>query len=233
MTLYRHSFYWFIGLLVILVAGFWESYFSKLPDAGHVTHHAHGIVMLAWVLLLISQSWLIRNRRNATHRLLGKTSFVLAPAVVVTALMVNFHFIAKVEDPVIPEVQSIYWFGYFNAAMFALMYGLAIYHRRQMNLHARYMVGTALVFLVPGLGRAISNYVAPLDIWTPDFYQTTWVPLLIAASLLLLDWRNKRDIRPYAIFCAAWAANLVLWASLPAWGWWTSFSAWSATAFSG
>ena len=232
MALYKNAFYWFIGLLLILIVGFWESYFSKLPNTGHVTHHAHGIVMLAWVLLLISQSWLIRNRRNANHRTLGKISFVLAPAIVMTAVLVNFYFLANAEDPVAPLTQRIYWFGYFSAALFAVMYGLAIRNRRQVNLHARYMVATALVFLVPGLLRAISNYLAPLGIWTPDFFQTTWIPFFIGVWLLFADWRNQRDIRPYATFCSLWVANFALWLLLPTWGWWATFSAWSATAFS-
>ena len=232
MTLYKNAFYWFVGLLVILIVGFWESYFSKLPNAGHITHHAHGIVMLSWVSLLIVQSWLIRNRRNANHRAIGKISFVLAPAVVVTALLVNFFFQASAEDPLAPLIQRIYWFGYFSAALFAIMYGLAIRNRRQVQLHARYMVGTALVFVVPGLFRLILNYVEPLGIWTPDFFQTTWVPFLIGVWLLFSDWRNKQDVRPYATLSGLWIANFFQWWLLPSWGWWSTFSAWSATAIS-
>ncbi|MCZ6876399.1 MAG: hypothetical protein O7G88_23195 [bacterium] len=171
MPIYRNAFYWFIGLLVLLILGFWQSYFSQLPDAGHITHHAHAVVMLTWVLLLIVQSWLIRNRRNARHRLIGKTSFVIAPAVVVTALYVNFFFQANAEDPVAPLTQSIYWLGYCSAGTFTIMYVLAIRHRRQMHLHARYMVGTSLVFVVPGMSRVIENYLAPTGVLTESFVQ--------------------------------------------------------------
>lgn len=229
MPLYRNAFYWFIGLLLILILGFWDSYFSQLPEA-HITHHAHGVVMLSWVLLLIVQSWLIRNRRNRHHRTLGKISFVLAPAVVVTAVWVNFYFPANAEDPLDPFILSVYWFGFFSAALFAVLYGLAIRHRRQMHLHARYMVGTALVFVVPGLFRAIYNFFPMLGIPTPSFTQTTFVPLLIGVWLLIADWRNKSDIRPYATFCVLWAANYTLWMALPTWDWWRSFTVWSATA---
>lgn len=232
MPIYRNAFYWFIGLLVLLILGFWKSYFSQLPDTGHITHHAHGMVMLAWVVLLIVQSWLIRNRRNARHRLIGKISFVIAPAVVVTAIFVNFFFQANAKDPVAPLTQSIYWLGYASAGTFAIMYGLAIRHRREMHLHARYMVATALVFLVPGLFRAIANYLAPTGIWTPSFYQIVWIPLLIGGWLLFSDWRHQRMLAPYATFCALWAVTVVLWVLLPTWGWWTAFSVWSATAIS-
>lgn len=231
MALYKNAFYWFIGLLLILIVGFWDSYFSKFSEA-HITHHAHAVVMLSWVLLLIIQSWLIRNRRNHHHRTLGKISFVLAPAVVVTALWVNFYFPANAEDPLDSFILSVYWFGYFTAALFAIMYGLAIHHRRQMQLHARYMVGTALVFLVPGFARAIRTYFPLFGVGTPSFFQTTWAPLLIAAWLLFSDWRQQRDIRPYAMFCVLWIVNFALWLMVPTWDWWRSFTVWSATAFS-
>jgi hypothetical protein len=66
MPIYRNAFYWFIGLLVILILGFWQSYFSQLPDAGHITHHAHGVVMLTWVLLPTWSWWTAFSAWSAT-----------------------------------------------------------------------------------------------------------------------------------------------------------------------
>lgn len=63
MSLFKNAFYWFILLALILIAGFWNSYFSRLGEVAHVTHHFHAVAMLAWMALLILQSWLIRNRK--------------------------------------------------------------------------------------------------------------------------------------------------------------------------
>ncbi len=107
MSLYKNAFYWLIALLVLLFVGFWQSYFSQVGEA-HLTHHIHAVSMLSWVLLLISQSWLIRNRKNAQHRTLGKLSFLLAPAVVISGVLVVFHSQATTEHPMSPFGQSIF-----------------------------------------------------------------------------------------------------------------------------
>lgn len=70
--LYRNAIYWFTLLLIILVVGFWQSYFSQLGRGSlHITHHVHGIAMLLWVLLLMTQSWFIRTGRRTGHLLIG------------------------------------------------------------------------------------------------------------------------------------------------------------------
>lgn len=55
MNIFRNLVFWFIALLVVLVIGFWKTYFSVLFQNMHITHHFHGIAMLLWVLLLINQ----------------------------------------------------------------------------------------------------------------------------------------------------------------------------------
>jgi hypothetical protein len=229
MPLYRNAFYWFIALLAVLVIGFWPSYFSRLTEPMHVTVHLHAIVMLAWVLLLIAQSWLIRNRKLSNHRALGKVSFVIAPLVVITGIWVNFHFQGRIDDPLAIPAQAIFWFGFFLPLLFGLLYAQAIRHRRNMNLHARYMALTALAFLIPGLGRALGHIPESLGLWTPSFIQLMFFTLGIGLWLLVQDWRRKQPFSPQLVFCVLWAVNIALWVLLPKWSVWNAFSGWAGT----
>jgi hypothetical protein len=97
-----------------------------------------------------------------------------------------------------------------------------------MQFHARYMMCTALVFLVPGLARAVGQYLGPTGIWIPTFYQMLWAPLLIGCWLLFLDWRNKQNFKPYVVFNILWAFTIIMWDVLPNMGFWQAFSTWSA-----
>lgn len=220
MPLFRNAFIWFIGLLIVLVLGFWSSYFSQLGQGTvHWTHHLHGISMLAWLFLLITQSWLMRNRKITQHRALGKISFLVAPAVVVSAVMVNNYFITHVKDPLNVNTLGTFWIGYFSAAIFAFLYVQAIRHRKNMQLHARYMVLTSLVFLNPGLVRACYAYLSPLGVWLPSFYQFFFLPALIGLWLMFLDIRKKRPYQPFLIFSVLWLASQVIWKLAPGWEW--------------
>ena len=229
MTLYRNAFYWMIALLVILLVGFWPSYFSRLTEPMHVTLHLHSIAMLAWVLLLIAQSWLIRNRKLSQHRIMGKLSFLIAPLVVITGIWVNFHFQGRVKEPLATGVQAIFWIGFFLPLVFAFLYVQAIRHRRNMNLHARYMVLTALVFLIPGLGRALSNILEPLGLYVPTFLQLLCFTLGIALWLMIQDWRRQKPWWPQFVFSVLWGLSIVLYVFLPKWSVWNAFAGWAGT----
>lgn len=230
MPLFRSSFYWFIALLIILVIGFWPSYFSRLGSGMAFNHHFHGLTMLAWVLLLITQSWLIRNRKNVRHRAVGKVSFVLGPLVFISGVVVTLWSQATAEDPLNAMTLSFLWFGSFTAVLFGVLFALAITHRRNMQLHARFMVATALVFLVPGLARTSFNLFPLLSIPVPTFYQVTWVPFVIALWLLLRDWRGGKVTWPFALFCLLWAVHLWVWLAAPHWAWFQAFGRWVAEA---
>ena len=68
---------YFIGFtLLIIVIGFWGSYFvpiAEVPTAFHV----HAFTATSWVVLLLIQNWSIRNGRRALHRLGGILSLLL------------------------------------------------------------------------------------------------------------------------------------------------------------
>ncbi len=231
MSLYRNAFYWFCALLGLSVLGFWRSYLSNPGgDSLHITHHVHGIAMLLWVGMLIVQSWLIRTRRNPMHRTLGRVSFGLAPVVFVSAVWVNLHFMEGREGPFAADLISVFWYGFFLPGAFAVLYVMAIVHRRRMQLHARYMAATALVFIHPGLQRASDNYLVPLAGWGPTFFQLALVPLVIGVWLLFLDWRGQKPLEPFAVFSGLWVANVLVWILTPRLQVWQTVAEWAAVA---
>lgn len=99
MSCYRSAVFGFLGLLAILVAGSGKTYFSVLFQGLDKTHHFHGIVMLLWVLLLINQAWLVRSRRFDIHRITGKISYVLAPLVVISGIVVTLFNPGRLAAP--------------------------------------------------------------------------------------------------------------------------------------
>ena len=85
--LYPRAGYYFLLLLLVAFAAFYPSYFSKLGEVD-ARRHFHGSVATAWVTLLVVQGLLMRSRRVALHRRLGKTAYVLAPLFVLSGLLI-------------------------------------------------------------------------------------------------------------------------------------------------
>ena len=90
--------------------------------------------------MLISQAYLIRNGLKQTHRLVGKLSYALVPFIVIATVNL-VHFRMKASAGQLSNVSLYFTALMLNAVVvFAILYGLAIYHRRRPPLHARYMV---------------------------------------------------------------------------------------------
>jgi hypothetical protein len=81
--------------------------------------------MTAWCLLLIAQGSLIRFNRRSLHKLLGTTSFVLVPIIVITTVQfIHFRLQGAGE---LPDVALYVLALIINALIvFVALFGLAI-----------------------------------------------------------------------------------------------------------
>jgi hypothetical protein len=227
--MFKQAVFYFTALLIIILIGFWPSYYSKFFGDITFGQHFHGISMTLWILLLISQAWMMRTGKNKIHKKTGKISFVLGPIVIIAAFYVAFDFIAKVPTPHAEPVLAIHWFGLFLACLFTWLYSMAIYHREKPLLHARYMISTAMVFLIPGLGRATGIVADAIGVPAPDFFLVMSIPAVIGLVLWYQDRGKALTAKPFAFFTAAWVFNLFMYKLLPGYQWWVDFSLWSAT----
>jgi hypothetical protein len=227
---YPHAHYWFFFVLTVLVVGFWDTYFAQLGQGTvDLPHHVHGIAMLLWMVMLISQSWLIHARRFSVHRYVGRSSLLLAPVVVIAGCWVNIYMLRPpVPSPIPSGWLAAFGFGFFQMLAFAALYVMAYLNRHKVQLHARYMVATALVFLPPGLARAWFNYIEPVIGWGPGALLTSAVPLLIGLWLLSVDWRRGNELRPYLFFASLWTFGLGLRMGLPNLSAWQDITLWFA-----
>ncbi len=80
---------------------------------------------------------------------------------------------------------------------FIVFYSLGILNRHNTYVHMRYMIGTALLMIGPGLGRAlIMYYNVPFP---AAVTYTHYLAIGLAVILLLNDLQNKRSYRTYTV----------------------------------
>lgn len=171
--------FYFIGLLLISFLGFWKSYFSKFFD-GSMDYsgyfHFHAVMMLLWTAMLITQPILIRQKKFAAHRLIGKASYAVMPVLLISVLLILNATLkvapaAEVTFPGIIFPFRDFWFLIF-------FFTIAIVYKNNVHLHARAMVATGIVFIEPSLARFIGAPVLA-------------VMLIILISLSMLDRKQK------------------------------------------
>lgn len=153
---FNTSGFYFIGLLCISILGFWKSYFSKFFDgtldySGYF--HFHAVMMLLWTFMLIAQPILIRKKKLAIHRLVGKASYAVMPVLLISVLLIlNTTLKAQPEEArtflgVIFPFRD-FWF-------LTIFFILAVVYKNNIHIHARAMIATGIVFIEPALARFI------------------------------------------------------------------------------
>jgi hypothetical protein len=216
---------YFAGFFLLALFAFWPSYFSQVRAAGSYTH-LHAVTAAAWMLLLVGQAWAIGARRVALHRALGKASYALAPLLLISILL-----LAHARIQLSPEGYALQTYILYLqislALLFGLSYGLAIWHRRSVARHSRFMVCTALTLIDPVVIRLLF-WLNP----APTFnYQ--WVTFgLTDLAFLILIWlergnRAGRGVFP-AMLAVFVAAQLPALFALTDGAWWQGFARWFA-----
>ena len=150
---FNQSAYWFAGFLALALVAFWPSYLSPASEKVSTYTHVHAFTATVWMVLLIVQPWLIRTRRLALHRSVGKTSYVIAPAVIVSILLLANSRLQGLTGARYEIQEYVLYLQLSLAMVFALCYTTAIYYRRRRELHARFMIGTALTLIDPVMIR--------------------------------------------------------------------------------
>ena len=114
---------------------------------------------MSWFAMLIVQPFLIRTKRFELHRQIGKISYLLLPMVLFSIFLVTkVSFdknLARMPRPVAIgnlalDIPDIFAFG--------LFYVLAMVNKKNSAAHMRYMIGTSLLMIGPGIGRAMIIY---------------------------------------------------------------------------
>lgn len=208
----RVSLFFFI-ILLIVQWGFYKTYTIFFPSftGFKLVQHFHGTMMMTWMVLLIVQPLLIATGKISIHKLIGKLSFIIAPLVVISMILVSkfgyykpFPPLSHIERVAAQALNIPSWIE------FVLFYSLAIINRRNTFNHMRYMIGTALIMIGPGLGRALIVYFHlpfPVAVTYGFFY--TVIP--ITTAFLLNDVIKKKSYKANAVILAAFFIHFLLW----------------------
>lgn len=213
--------YFFIAVLVFATLGFYPTYLRHFPkfQGFNWAHHFHGLMATLWIVMLISQAWLIRLKKYAWHRIVGKCSYIIMPL-----LLISFFFIARAaylknitlmsEHDALAKMNS----GIPDILYMGTLYSLAIIYKKRTAWHLRFFACTGFMTLGPGLGRfAFTNLPPPVAI----------AILLTSLSLpviwLIVDIAKRKSPIPMLIYLVIFSSALLNNGQA---NWWQSFARW-------
>jgi hypothetical protein len=175
-------------LVLIILFGFAQFALRGFVDvsAAPVWVHAHGVMMLLWLGLFVSQNLLIQRGAIKYHRKLGWFSLLVAIGLVALTCFTGYMAVALGRQP--PFFTGPYFFAlvYVEAIVFLAMIIWAITKRKDTQWHRRLMFGATIVILEPAFGRLL-----PLPL-LGDWGE--WLIMLVQLGFVWLIARHDRRI---------------------------------------
>ena len=227
---FERRFFLAIAILfpIAVLIGFGPTYYVKgffnSPPIPRAIIHVHAFLMALWVFLFFAQVYLIRSTRIKLHQRLGYLSVVLGVAIIISGFFTAIAA-AKYGSPSSPKGISLLEFlivPIFDIITFAVLFGAAIYYRRNAPNHKRLMLLTVLNFLPAALARYPFGL---MDLFGPLWF--FGVPDILAILFVAVDtWRNRKLNKVFLAGTTLLIASHWLRLPLSSTAAWVNFATW-------
>ena len=204
---YPRAPYYMLGVIGIILVGFWPSYFTVARTVPW-QFHAHGMAASCWVLMVTAQSWTAQHKNQLQlHRAVGKASLFLFPFLTggLAAIISRQGQDFVAGDP----VNLLYGPGFMIGTMVAIaayvtVYYRALKYRRKVWVHAGYMLSTPLILFESPFSRIMGLYIPRFQVHGPaDFPRIMetilWSCAIELAIIALIWWRVRERAKPFLV----------------------------------
>jgi uncharacterized membrane protein YozB (DUF420 family) len=219
---------WLIAALAVIVAGFWGSFFKPM-GARSAAHNIHGISATLWVVMLISQSWLVARRQRAWHKRMAYVAVGLLAVMVVSGLQMIAVMLSAGQLP-IELARLLSFIDLITIAFLLTLVTLALLARRTPQSHRRYMAATVLLAFPPSLTRLFAFGTPwPLDFMT-SLNLSFFVVEAILITLIVRDVRAERRAKAYPLSLAVFGITQLVMLPASQSAWFAALGGWYAAA---
>ena len=197
---YPRAHYYVLGVMLVIVAGFWPSYFAVWGSVPW-QFHAHGVAASIWVAMVAAQSWTAHHQQLPLHRAVGKSSLLLFPFLIAgLAAIIDLTakgFVAG-DNPVRAMFGGSFLIGLALAiAAYVTVYYRALKYRRKVWVHSGYMLSTPLILFESPFGRILNMVMPGLAIRGPNdlhlIMPAIMVSMAIEVAIIALIWLKYRE----------------------------------------
>jgi uncharacterized membrane protein len=149
------------------------------------------------------------------------------PIIAVSGILVTFEDYAhNYPDPTAPGAYGLFFVGFWFVGIMVYFYSMAIWNRKNVQLHARYMLSTAVALIIPGFFRLYARLTQPED-FLAAFFEVMAAVSIVPIAMLISDKLKGRIYPPFVQLVVAWGIVLIAYKFIHLLPLWRSFAAWS------
>lgn len=217
---YRHSHYYVGAVLLVIMLGFWASYWS-IAASVRGAFHVHAVSAMAWLSLLIVQNVTIQRRQNGLHRQLGLASLALFPFLILGLVMIidvsSQRYALREDAFTMHNSPSFLLGGWIAITAYLTLFYQALKNRRKVKVHAGYMLATPLILFESPFSRVMGDYLPWMNIIGSEGVHAVQDTIAISDAMaaifaLALYFRDRKSGTPWLVaagFCLLQA--VVMW----------------------
>ena len=171
--------------------------------------------------MLVGQALFIRTKRYALHRRVGRSSFVIAPVIIVVTLLAVLG-----ETNIKATDARIKIFGLGITLAFGVTWGLAIIYRERTPVHVRFIVSTVFAMASAIVFRILRNWfswVSGVDSTEGLAIANAVILILPLLALIASDWRAGMKCSPFWVVTIITAFSHIGYFTFAKSDWWMDF----------
>lgn len=227
---FEHRFFFAVAVLfpIAVLIGFGPTFYLKplfnTPPIPRTIVYIHGFLMTAWIILFITQVYLISAKRILVHRKLGFLGVALGLGIILTgwmtAIAATKYGAASAPKDISPLEFMIVPFT--DMVVFAILFGAAVYYRKNAATHKRLILLTVINFLPPALARYPGGVM--------DSFGPLWffgIPTVLTLFVLIGDtWKHRKLNKVFLLASIFLITSWWLRLPLSATDTWRNFATW-------
>jgi hypothetical protein len=192
-------FYMALAVLVTVLAGF-GSFFAIGASSIHSPWwvHLHGLSMMTWVGLYVTQNWLVYRGNLTAHRTLGPLAAAWSVWIFCLGVVVTLMDVRTGRVPPFFTPNYFLVMDWLNMLAFAVLAWSAIRLRAKPDWHKRLMLGAMIQLIAVAWGRMTFPYIFD--------QRANWLVMVILLGYfavgMLYDRRTRGEVHPAYYFGA-------------------------------
>lgn len=190
----------FVGIAAVLI-GFLKTFIIPVLSGTKTWPfpiYLHASFAFSWLLIFLTQSILIQNRKYETHIAIGKWATIVAPGACISSIPAALYQCKRELGEGAGQIAISSFLGSLTSGcIFLFLVAFAVGYRKRPQIHKRLMLLATIILIWPAWFRWRHYFPS---VQRPDI----WFAVVLSDSLIIVafiwDWLKNKSIHSSLLF---------------------------------